>query len=250
MLNRIHRRLQSSSVSGLAAEIVVVILGILIAFQIDSWASERRDRAEEREYFGRLQADLRAEIELMDNALRFAQNRIDAVRLLEEVVADPNSAVGRGDDLAVSLESVTWRSYPQINAFVYSELQATGKLALIRSHDILDALAYHYTRIQHNSRVGTERDHHLEYDRHTAGILNTDEAVAIEERSLGTDKLTISDERAVEIARLLAARSEALAHLPNIAQHNAFNIRVIRESRARAVTLLGLIEAATPATRL
>jgi len=244
MLARILRNLQYRHFSALAAEIVVVILGILIAFQIDSWADERRDRAEEREYLGRLVDDLQSEMGLMDDALRFARNRIASVRLLEKVAADPAAAVGRGAEVADALDSVTWRSYPQINAFVYSELQSTGKLSLIRSRELRDALAYHYTRLQHNSRVGTERDHHTAFDLRTAGILSTDEAIAIEDRNLGSDRLPIPDERAIEIARQLASRPEALAQLPNIAQHNEFNLRVLGESYERAAQLIVMIEAA------
>lgn len=244
MLARILSHLRRRELSGLALEIVVVILGILIAFQIDNWAGERRARAEEREYFGRLTTDLQSEIALMDDALRFAQNRIDAVRLLEAVAADPASAIGRGEEIATALESVTWRSYPRINAFVYTELQSTGKLSLIRSREILEALALHYTRIQHDARVGTEREHQHEYDRLAAGILKTDEAIAIEQNRLGRDGVSIANDRAVEIARALASRPEALAHLPHIAQHNAFNMRVVRASRERAGQLVNMIETA------
>ena len=112
MFQRLRRSLAESRYGPLGLEIVVVILGILIAFQIDRWAEDRRDRNHEYEYLLRLQEDLQIEILGMDEAIEYAESRIAAVLLLEEVIADPSIVRERPGSLPVALETATWRSFP------------------------------------------------------------------------------------------------------------------------------------------
>ena len=93
MLERLRQNFAKSNYGSLALEIVVVILGILIAFQIDRWAEDRRDREHEYEYLVRLKDDLQSEIQSMDAALQYAESRIAAVLLLEETLANPSAVL-------------------------------------------------------------------------------------------------------------------------------------------------------------
>ena len=90
MFERLRKNLTESNYGPLGLEIVVVILGILIAFQIDRWAEERRDRTQEYDYLLRLKEDLQIEIRGMDKAIQYAEDRLAAVLLLEEVIANPS----------------------------------------------------------------------------------------------------------------------------------------------------------------
>ncbi len=65
MFERLRRNLAESSYGVLGLEMLVVILGILIAFQIDRWAEDRRDREQEYNYLVRLNEDLQFEIDSM-----------------------------------------------------------------------------------------------------------------------------------------------------------------------------------------
>ena len=119
MLERLRQNFAKSNYGPLALEIVVVILGILIAFQIDRWAEDRRDREHEYDYLVRLKDDLQNEIQSMDAALQNAESRIAAVLLLEEALANPSPVLERPSAVAAAVETATWRSFPQINAFIY-----------------------------------------------------------------------------------------------------------------------------------
>lgn len=242
MLQTIRHVSGAGPVGTVAIELVVVIVGILVAIQIDNWNNERKNRGEEREYRDRLLTDLRAEVAVMDDALHQAQDRIDAVNLIERVARDPGYVSGKANKPATALESASWRSYPQIAAFVYSELQTTGKRSLVRSHAKLSGLALYFARLQHDARVGTDLDLQHQFDRFTAGILTTAELIDIEQRQGVADGLVVSDPRRMEIARQLASRPQAIDLLPGIAQHNVFNLRVIRGARERAVELIAAIE--------
>ena len=242
MFQRLRRSLAESRYGPLGLEIVVVILGILIAFQIDRWAEERRDRSHEFEYLLRLQEDLRIEILGMDEAIEYAESRIAAVLLLEEVIANPSIVKEQPGSLPVALETATWRSFPQINAFVYTELQSSGNLALIQSEPLRRELANYYSSIRHYSRVGLDLDMQHQFDRLTAGILSTSELMDIEKGSWSGSSDSIPVDRAIQIAEELASRRDAIDLLPNIAQHHVFNLKVIELARGRAVSIFEQID--------
>lgn len=242
MLERLRRELAVLSYRSLALEIVVVILGILIAFQIDRWAEDRRDRDHEYDYLVRLKDDLQGEVQGMDVALRQAESRIAAVLLLEEALENSSVARERPDAVVAAVETVTWRSFPQINAFIYSELQSTGNLSLIRSEFLRRQLANHYSSIRHHERVGLDLNIQHHFERLTAGILTTAELQDIESGSWDDSTDNVSMERALEICRELARRQDAVDLLPNIAQHHLFNKKVMEVTRSRTQKIGEMIE--------
>jgi hypothetical protein len=242
MFQRLRRNLAESRYGPLGLEVVVVILGILIAFQIDRWAEERRDRKQEYEYLLRLKEDLQIEIRGMDEAIKYAESRIAAVLLLEDVIENPSMIRERPGSLPVAIETATWRSFPQISAFVYTELQSSGNLALIQSEPLRRELANYYSSIRHYSRVGLDLDIQHQFDRRTAGILSTAELLSIEEGAWSGFSDSIPVDRAIHIAEELASRHDAIDLLPNIAQHHAFNQKVIELARAQAVSIIDQID--------
>ncbi|MEJ2127513.1 MAG: DUF6090 family protein [Woeseiaceae bacterium] len=245
LLERLQTTFAKSSFGSFALELIVVILGILIAFQIDHWAEDRRDREHEYAYLMRLKEDFQIEIQSMDAALRYAESRIANVVLLEEVLANPSVALERPGAVTIAIEKVTWRSFPQINAFVYSELQNTGNLALIRSESLRRSLANHYASIRHHERVGLDFNIQHQFDRLTAGILSTSELQAIEDESWNNVIEDVSSERAHEMVQELARRRDAIELLPDIAQHHIFNKKVMESTRSRALEIIELIDSLT-----
>ena len=138
----------------------------------------------------------------------------------------------------VAMEMASWRSFPQINAFVYTELQNSGKLALIRSEILRRELADHYTTIQHYSRFGLAVDAEHHFERLTAGILTTAELKNIEEGTWDNAPSNISKERALEITQKFVLRHDAIDLLPSIAQHHIFNKKVVESARSRALLMI------------
>jgi len=242
MFGRLRKNFAESNYGPLGLEIVVVILGILIAFQIDRWAEGRRDREREYDYLVRLKDDLHIEIQSIDMAIEYAESRIAAVLLLEEAIENPSIAMEQPGAVPAALETATWRSFPQIDAFVYSELQSTGNLALIRSEALRRDLANHYSTIRHHARVGLDLDMQHQFDRLTAGIISTAELQSIEEGSWNNTTGNIPTERALQIIQEFARRQDAIDLLPDVAQHHVFNKKVMELARSRTLKMIELIK--------
>lgn len=245
MFARLRKNLLEKNYAPAALELLVVIFGILIAFQIDRWAEERRNRGQEYAYLVRLKEDLQFEISRMDKAHAFAQSRIDAALLLEEIVENPSIAEKERNALLWAVETAGWRSFPQIDAIVYSELQSSGNLALIRSVSLRRNLANRYTSLRHEAVVGLDLTMQHLFDRLTAGILTTSEVRAIEDDPQQESSYAISGERAAEIATELTRRQDAIDLVPGLVQHHIFTQKVIRASREDALNIIDQIDSLT-----
>jgi hypothetical protein len=142
----------------------------------------------------------------------------------------------------MALETATWLSFPQISAFVYTELQSTGGLALLQSQSLRRDLADYYTTVAQESRIGLDLNLQHLFARLTAGILTTSELTKVEEFA-GQDKFQdVSASRALEIAQAFAARQEAVGLLPNIAQYHVFNKKITESYRRQALVIIEEIE--------
>lgn len=241
-LGRFRAHLRRHNWFEVGVDLAVVVLGILLALQVDGWVQSREEHRLERVYLERLKEDLDIERARMDSAGHFATRRIEAVRLLDRLAADPASAREQPARMPWALETASWRSFPQINAFVYGELQSTGRLTLIRSEPLRRRLAEHYTALQHDARVGQDLSAQQRFDAQVAGLLSIDELAAIEQTSGRWEHLAVSEQRALAIAEALAQRPQALAELPGIVQHHTFNLRVIADMQRRADALITLID--------
>jgi len=242
MLTRLRKNLAEANYGALGLEIIVVIVGILVAFQIDRWAIEGQERQQENQYLERLREDLLFEIDLMAKSIYHAETRIAAVRLLEEVAANPEIATEKPTEFLRAVERVTWRSFPHISAYVYTELQSTGNLSLIRSEALRQALAEHYSSIRFESIIGLDLEIQRLFSRLTAGVLSTQELVGIEENQWRQQQIEVLPDRALQIAKELAARQDAVDLLPSIAQHHTFNKKIIGASRDRALQIVTNLE--------
>lgn len=241
ILRSLKRAIGDQNWFAVAVEILIVVVGILLALQFDQWSQDRADRALEREYLQRLVEDLEIERGRIVDAIGSTENRLAAIRRLEAYVKEPISASDRPATVPWALETVSWRSFPKVNAFVFRELQSTGRLKLIRSVALRRALAEHYTEIEHDARVGEDLSAHQRFEAATAGLATTDELIAVEQAGGVLDRIEITPERARAIVDALAARPGAMAQLPALAQHHVFNLRAIEDMRTRTDMLIGEI---------
>lgn len=230
-----------------AVDLLVVVVGILVALEFGSWVEARKERALEQVYLERLKEDFGIELARIGDARRYAQARIEAAKLLDRLVSDPSSAGTAGARVPRAIETASWRSFPQINAFVYSELQNTGRLALLRSVELRRLLAEHYTASHHESRVGGDLSAQQRYDAACSGLLRIDELAAIELGGGQWQALVNAPERALEIARDFAQRPAAIAELPSLVQHHTFNLRVLDDMQRRVEAIIVAIDGARKA---
>ena len=137
-LGRIARALREQNWAAVAVEIVIVVLGVVIGFQVTTWGQGRADRAKEQVYLRQLAADLRETERLMaeaDSVMWPANLAVTAlVRSFRTAERPPV------DSVAAWLTAVTITVDPRPVLGTAQALVSTGDLALIRDDSLRTAV--------------------------------------------------------------------------------------------------------------
>lgn len=143
LIRKLRRRLLAENLFGkylayAVGEIVLVVIGILIALQINNYNDARKDRARELGYLVNIRADLAANIAEMD---RYLATRDEGIAAAQRVIAhfdgEPIEDVSAFNLDAVSIYA--WQRYYQINN-TYQELVNSGNFALLSNDNIKHGL--------------------------------------------------------------------------------------------------------------
>jgi hypothetical protein len=152
-------------------EIVLVVIGILIALQINNWNESRQDREIYRSYLVRLRSD----IELIQETVR--QKRAWEVQLIDLAQYQLDVLTGEVTSpdplkLAMSIEFTASVNRYEISSPTYKELNSTGRLALIENDSIRDFLSSYdlYIAMREDQKAEWDPWTH-EYRSQVRGIL-------------------------------------------------------------------------------
>ncbi len=128
-------------------EIIIVIFGILIALQVDTWNSEREAREEAKVFLTQLKNEFLAnreqlvqKVQMRDKALKSARELLSFV----DGASEYNTPTEVDSLLAVALPVYTFD--PSLG--VLNQLTSTDKLTLVRNETLNDTLSYWNSMIQ------------------------------------------------------------------------------------------------------
>ena len=125
-------------------ELVVVIVGLVLAFQIDRWREEVAERKLETVYLQRLTSDIESDIPPLESAIRLADMRKNYVELLMAVAEDPAVAVEQPMSFLVAIDQASFTFSPNSNKATYEDLRSTGNMRLIRNQELKTRLNEYY----------------------------------------------------------------------------------------------------------
>lgn len=138
-LDRMRSGLRERDWFGIVIELVVVTLGVLLAFQIDQWAQDRRQARDERQFLDRMWRETTDAIEetqwIMTMYGRFRQESVEGFRALEDptrlarLIGKPN--VGCRGAVMPGLG---------YNTTSFQELSASGRLNQISDPELRASL--------------------------------------------------------------------------------------------------------------
>lgn len=143
-------------------EIVLVVIGILIALQINNWNEDRKERRIEVRYLENLRADLKNDSLALLEIRAHRVNTAQAAKTLLEI-----ANLGRIDDV-YQVDSlywaigIWWEFIPNDNTF--QELISSGNLNIIRDEKIKKSLL---KLSKDSEQIAVDRDHmRREYDQY------------------------------------------------------------------------------------
>lgn len=155
-------------------EIVLVVIGILIAIQINSWNTVYKNRSEEKFYLNKLALNLKQDSTLlkekMDN-IDLSLKLIDT--FLVEIQNKDLAQFSNPDFKAVLLGTFGFNS----ETSTFDNLISTGKLGLIKNQKTVDSIFVYYNQLENKTKRLNEAIEY--YSRNTIGpyLMNFDHIV-------------------------------------------------------------------------
>ena len=128
-------------------EIVLVVIGILIALQVNYFSERQKQSKLEQNYYCRLLDDAAADKEQINYLLALAQDRLkasnQAVRLL---IGDDVSKREIGNQVSLAIKAVYSDFQPNNSA--YEDLKSGANLNIISDKSIIKALNHYFNRVE------------------------------------------------------------------------------------------------------
>ncbi|WP_370476964.1 DUF6090 family protein [Tamlana flava] len=114
-------------------EIILVMIGILLALQVNNWNEERKDNLKEIESLKGLENDLDKNIESLQHAINVHKSRIEDIDSiiyhLQSPTPNPN------DSLLIYFQQATFYELIKISSSTYESLKSNG-FEVLRDEDI------------------------------------------------------------------------------------------------------------------
>lgn len=140
LLRRLSQHVKDQNWFAVGLDFLIVVIGILIAFQITNWNTYRAERAQEVTYLSALERDITYSISVLEGSLANLEEQQAARQALYAFHADPE-AVLRPRELDRLIATALFAlERSDINQITYQTLTSTGQISLIRSPDLVTAL--------------------------------------------------------------------------------------------------------------
>ena len=139
-------------------EIVLVVIGILIALQINNWNEERLDRIDEVEAVKGLISDVQLDLHNFEYRLEHVELKKKSLLRLEETLSNKN--VDADDKIlgdVVIGANFGWNQ-GQANRATYDGLMSSGRLGVIRASRIRSKIAKYYLAFAESATRIDERE--------------------------------------------------------------------------------------------
>jgi len=137
-------------------EIILVVVGILIALQINNWNEDRKLRNVEQAYIESFGEDIRADIESLENHREVTKMNMQSAKNVVKVIRSDKPAAEIDliapspydkNDTIIFLNSISragfiW--YPEVTDYTFADLKSSGGTSMIRDKELKKSIFRYY----------------------------------------------------------------------------------------------------------
>ena len=111
-------------------EILLVVIGILIALQVNNWNEARKNRILERNFLVRLLTDINTDIENISSSIRLNKNRMQRAEFLLASMDQPQLAEDSATYFIRSIEYAGYTNNPVVSNNTFEENKLAKTIAV------------------------------------------------------------------------------------------------------------------------
>jgi hypothetical protein len=128
-------------------EIILVVIGIFIAIQLNNLNEERKQTNKENEYYCKLLEDIQQDLIQIDKLIVESEIRIESSNQFLSLVQQENLNSKRiANKMLEAISLVTYTFKPNIAAF--EDIKSSGNLAILKDEKIKSKLVEYYSTVE------------------------------------------------------------------------------------------------------
>ena len=136
-------------------EIVLVVIGILIALQISNYSEQQKERKKERILLSNLSNDVQLDILQIENNTKLSRERLERLDSLVQLLKTPDS-IRPMDFIRRSYEFV-FDQYFKSNSGIFDEAVSAGQMTYIQNEPLRQSIFNYYRNSKETYTDGTTR---------------------------------------------------------------------------------------------
>ncbi|WP_445386503.1 DUF6090 family protein [Robiginitalea sp. IMCC44478] len=209
-------------------EILLVVIGILLALQINTWNEERISKIEEQKYLKRLSLDLTRDIERLERIRENYETRlIVGLELLDSLGKNNGSIIRKWDHFNTAVKNYQLNPLPDTLSMgrkffivlaiahfsptdiTFQELLSTGKINILSNDSLKTSLQYHYPDVKETDRfqnvivMEVQKTYRYALSDNFISSFSEDNFADIKERMVSADQLITATENYLKLTTSL-----------------------------------------------
>ena len=129
-------------------EILLVVIGILIALQVNNWNEERANKAKEYSYLTGIHSDLIRQIESFNRTIAVNETAIEtSLNLLEQYRQEGRFSSSGKDSTLYKINVISRSAAPGVIKTSFSELMFGGNISLIHNENLRNQIVLFYQEL-------------------------------------------------------------------------------------------------------
>jgi hypothetical protein len=191
-------------------EIMLVVIGILIALQINNWNEDKKDRKMERNYLSALKKELIADTSSI--SMFVIKTYKENFETLEQAKAFQRGSYQIKDTIAflnrIGKSKKAWSYIWTLNTNVFKELESTGSLRKIKDSNLRYELTKYYSRLYLVQQISDKSESNFRNYIDASLFFNNDKGEYSNEFEIQLIVKKLKDERFYEQCNLELVHSQ------------------------------------------
>ena len=128
-------------------EILLVMIGILLALRVNEWNDNRKEQALEQTYYCKITEDIQQDVQQIDKMIQENDDRIHQCNLLVHLLQTDKP--DRYELLQAAVGSISKTTFTfKASTAAFEDLKSSGNLKILRDHAIKDSLIHYYAVLE------------------------------------------------------------------------------------------------------